>query len=67
LSEIIVEDPNDVEWHSESDTERLLSLMSVHNLAKVDAAKREDRRIIGTIYRRTRRDEAGEKVETSKN
>jgi DNA (cytosine-5)-methyltransferase 1 len=60
---VIVDDPTDVEWHSETETRRLLSLMSKQNLAKVTAAKRRDCRVFGTVYKRTRRNEFGDKVQ----
>jgi DNA (cytosine-5)-methyltransferase 1 len=63
LSDLIIDEPTDVEWHPADHTQRLLAMMSRSNLAKVDAAKREGKRIVGTIYRRTRRDEAGAKVQ----
>jgi DNA (cytosine-5)-methyltransferase 1 len=63
LADLIIDNPTDVEWHSEAETRRLLSLMSPNNLAKVKAAQREGRRIVGTIYKRTRRDEVGDRVQ----
>ncbi|GBQ50727.1 hypothetical protein AA15973_2194 [Komagataeibacter sucrofermentans DSM 15973] len=38
-------------------------MMSATNLAKVNAAKRAGRRMVGAIYRRTRLDENGAKVQ----
>ena len=63
LSDLIIDYPTDVEWHSEAETRRLLAMMSPNNRAKVNAAKREGRRIVGTIYKRTRLDEIGHKVQ----
>jgi DNA (cytosine-5)-methyltransferase 1 len=37
--------------------------MSPVNLAKVEAAKRTGRRMVGGVYRRTRVDEAGDKIQ----
>jgi DNA (cytosine-5)-methyltransferase 1 len=37
--------------------------MSAVNLRKVETAKKMGRRMVGTIYRRTRRDEAGRRVQ----
>lgn len=54
--------PNDVAWHDPSDTDRLLELMSPLNRAKVDQARRAGRRMVGTVYRRTRT-ENGMKVQ----
>ena len=38
-------------------------MMSDINLNKVRAAKREGKRIVGTVYKRTRRDRAGRKIQ----
>lgn len=58
----IVEDtPDDVPWHSEAQTARLLSMMSEGNRRKVELASRAGHRAVGTIYRRTRPDEDGVK------
>ncbi len=57
--DIIEDDPTGVPWHSPAETQHLLALMSPLNLAKVDAAKRSGRRVVGGVYRRTRPDENG--------
>lgn len=46
--------PRDVVWHSAAETKALLAMMSDINLARIDAAKRAGRRMVGTLYRRTR-------------
>ncbi|MGA2411131.1 MAG: DNA cytosine methyltransferase [Candidatus Binataceae bacterium] len=65
FSDLVEENPAGINWHSQSETQRLLGLMSSLNRAKVDAKKRESKRtalpVVGTIYRRTREDEAGKK------
>ena len=38
-------------------------MMSEINLAKVHEAKRQGRRAVGTVYKRTRRDETGKKIQ----
>jgi len=63
LSGLIEEDPKDVEWFSEEDTLQLLAKMSDTNWAKLRQAKGERRRVIGGLYRRTRRDESGRRVQ----
>lgn len=45
------------------ETRRLLSMMSDLNLKKVKNAKGSGRRMVGTIYKRTRVDENGVKVQ----
>lgn len=54
LSALIEERPSGVSWHSEAQTNYLLSLMTNLNLRKVDAAKELGTKVVGTIYRRTR-------------
>ncbi len=63
FSDLVEENPEDVSWHTPDETQRLLDMMSDVNLKKVNLAKREGRRIVGTIYKRTRRDETGRKVQ----
>ena len=63
FSDFLEEHPRDVPWHTPLETRKLLGMMSDINLDKVRAAKREGRRIVGTVYKRTRRDETGRKVQ----
>lgn len=63
FSDLIEEEPQGVAWHTEGETKRLLSMMSPLNLRKVEQAKRLEYRVIGGIYRRTRADENGERVQ----
>jgi DNA (cytosine-5)-methyltransferase 1 len=63
FADLIEEEPESVGWHTQAETKRLLDMMSPVNLAKVDAARRAGRRIVGGVYRRTRLDEAGAKVQ----
>ena len=63
FSDLIEEAPRDVPWHTSLETQKLLDMMSDVNLEKVRSAKREGRRIVGTIYKRTRRDATGRKVQ----
>jgi DNA (cytosine-5)-methyltransferase 1 len=63
FADIIEEAPQSVSWHNQAETKRLLDMMSPVNLAKVEAAKRAGRRMVGGVYRRTRLDEAGRKVQ----
>ena len=59
FAELIEDAPDDVEWHNQAETKRLLDLMSPVNAAKVDAARQAGRRRVGGVYRRTRIDAAG--------
>lgn len=63
LSDLIEDDPHDVRWHTSDQTAKLLTMMSELNLKKVRAAKALKRKIVGTVYKRTRRDDAGRKVQ----
>lgn len=54
LSDIVEHRPKDVSWNTTEQTQQLLSIMTSINLAKVDAAKRSGRSMVGTIYKRTR-------------
>jgi DNA (cytosine-5)-methyltransferase 1 len=57
--EDVIEDDAAVAWHMEPDTLHLIGLMSEANRRKLAAAKREGRRVVGCVYRRTRTDAAG--------
>ena len=63
LTDILEENPTSVTWFSTHETERLLSLMSEVNQAKLVEAKQSGRRIVGGVYKRTRRDEHGRKAQ----
>ena len=63
FSDLIEEAPNSAPWKDEAETEKLLAMMSPVNREKVEAAKRAGRRMVGGLYRRTRRNEFGEKVQ----
>lgn len=63
FADIIENEPTGVDWHTAEQTAKLLGMMSPVNLAKVEAAKKAKRRMIGGVYRRTRFDEAGHKVQ----
>jgi DNA (cytosine-5)-methyltransferase 1 len=63
LSDLIEEDPKDVEWFSNEYTQQLLAKMNDANLAKLQQAKQERHRVVGCLYRRTRHDEYGRRVQ----
>jgi len=54
FADLIEEYPNSVSWHTQEETQRVLAMMSPINIAKVNAAKRAGRRMVGGIYKRTR-------------
>ena len=59
----IEDNPTSVAWHTVTETERLLARMSPLNKAKVAAAMRAGRRMVGGVYNRTRLNEKGAKVQ----
>jgi DNA (cytosine-5)-methyltransferase 1 len=61
LASIIQNEPTGVAWHSPSETRYLLSLMTPLHRRKVEAAKSTGVRIVGTVYKRTRPGEDGER------
>ncbi|MGJ0454689.1 MAG: DNA cytosine methyltransferase [Methylocystis sp.] len=54
LFDVIEDRPLDVAWRSVEETNALIAMMSVVNLAKIAEAKRAGRKMVGTLYRRTR-------------
>ena len=52
--DLIEDHPTGVEWHSKSQTAYILSLMSPLHHEKVAAAKKAGKRVVGSIYKRTR-------------
>jgi DNA (cytosine-5)-methyltransferase 1 len=63
FADLIEDDPADVEWHTQEETRQLLSMMSPINRKKVEEAKLSKTRMVGGIYKRTRLDENGIKVQ----
>ena len=63
LADLIEQEPTGVSWHTSDQTRYLQSLMSDVNLEKVAAAKAAGRRVVGTIYRRTRPDGNGGRMQ----
>jgi DNA (cytosine-5)-methyltransferase 1 len=54
FADLVEDQPDSVRWHSASETSKLLGQMSPINRAKVEAAKRAGRRMVGAVYKRTR-------------
>ncbi|MGI4886130.1 MAG: DNA cytosine methyltransferase [Janthinobacterium lividum] len=59
FSDLVEHESTDVVWHTPEATAQLLELMGPLHLAKVERAKESGRRMVGTIYRRTREEAAG--------
>lgn len=63
FSDLIEENPPDVDWHTREKTSQLLRMMSDLNRTKVNIAKKSNKRMVGGVYKRTRRDEFRRKVQ----
>jgi DNA (cytosine-5)-methyltransferase 1 len=63
FADIIEDEPAGVDWHTRDETARLLRMMSDINRAKVHVARKSAKRMVGGIYKRTRRDEFDRKVQ----
>lgn len=63
FADIVEENPADVPWHTYAETQQLLGMMSEINRDKVREAKRAGVRMVGCIYKRTRLNENGRKVQ----
>lgn len=61
LEDVIESKPSDVEWHSPEQTQGIIDLMDRTNKRKLDQALAVKKKIVGTIYRRTRMDGEGVK------
>ena len=53
----------DVPWHKPEITKSLLAMMSPINRAKVEKARKLSGKSVGAVYKRTRPDETGQKVQ----
>lgn len=56
LKDIADFEASDAQWHAPEETQRLLDMMSPVNLAKVNKAKESGRIEVGSVYKRTRRE-----------
>lgn len=63
FADVIEENPSSAPWFTAEETRRLLAMMSPINYAKVTEAKRQGRKIVGGMYKRTRPNEKGRKVQ----
>ena len=64
LIDLIEDNPTSVRWHTREETERLYELMPTIHRAKVSQAQQKGRSV-GTIYRRIRTNERGEKAQVA--
>lgn len=63
FADLIEEKPTGVKWHTQEETKKLLGMMSDLHLNKVKAAQKSGEIKVGTIYRRTRPDGKGGRVQ----
>jgi DNA (cytosine-5)-methyltransferase 1 len=63
FADIVEDEPTSVSWNDSAYTDRLLAMMAPVHLAKVEAAKRVGKRIVGGLYRRIRVDADGKKTQ----
>jgi len=63
FSNIIEQHPTSVRWHSKEETQKIIGMMSELHLAKVHAAQQTGTLKVGTIYKRTRPDGKGSRVQ----
>jgi DNA (cytosine-5)-methyltransferase 1 len=63
LADFIEDEDAGAHWRTAEQTARLLALMSPVNLAKIEQARRAGGRSVGALYRRTRSDGAGGKIQ----
>ena len=61
LDSIVMNEPESTDWHAPAETKKLLAMMTPLNRKKVEQASRLNRRMVGTIYKRTRPDASGVK------
>lgn len=61
--DLIEDDPASVQWHSARDTQKLIDMMSPVNRAKLQTARALGAKAVGCIYKRTRRDSEGNKIQ----
>ncbi|HEY6577848.1 MAG TPA: DNA (cytosine-5-)-methyltransferase, partial [Rhizomicrobium sp.] len=63
LADFIEDNPTSVSWHEPEQTAKLVRMMSALNREKLAAAQASGQMLVGAVYKRTRLDEADEKVQ----
>lgn len=63
LIDVIENDPKGVNWHSPEETSRLLGMMSERHLEKVREQQALEKPVVGAIYKRTRKDGNGKRIQ----
>jgi DNA (cytosine-5)-methyltransferase 1 len=59
FADLVEDEASNVDWHTPAETTQLLEMMGPLHRRKVEQAKQAGRRIVGTIYRRTREEADG--------
>ena len=63
FSDLIEDSPTGVKWHTKSETQKLLEMMSDLHQAKVELAQATGLKTVGAIYKRTRPDGLGGRIQ----
>lgn len=63
FTDLIEDDPVGVKWNTAAETKRLLAMMTDTNKEKVRQAQESGERIVGGVYKRTRKGEDGQKIQ----
>jgi DNA (cytosine-5)-methyltransferase 1 len=54
FSDLVEDIPTGVPWHPRAETDRLIGMMAPRHIAKLEAAKRAGKRMIGAYFKRMR-------------
>lgn len=63
FSDILEDTPTGVSWHSVEETDKIISMMAPQNLKKLEQAQKFNKKIVGSIYKRTRQEALNEKYQ----
>ena len=63
LRDVLEDEPEDVRWHTPHETNRLLGMMSPRNRDKVRQAQASGELCAGSLYKRTRKDASGRRLQ----
>jgi DNA (cytosine-5)-methyltransferase 1 len=63
FADLLEADPAGVRWHTKTETKRFLDMMSPINRKKVEDARTSGKATVGAIYKRTRPDGSGRRVQ----
>lgn len=54
FADLIDDNPTGCDWHTPTQTQKILEMMTPLHLAKVEQARRSGRKLVGAVYKRTR-------------